>query len=122
MSDTTFVHCSLADANPGGTRSNFSITFEQSLHFPAGTRVRVNDVRLINSFPTITTVHNYLFVQQGSVLQMAFFLQSSRLKDACVMFVVTNRFHVEVTQEYGELQPEIREEISNKIAELKKKR
>ena len=68
MSDTTFVHCSLADANPGGTRSNFSITFEQSLHFPAGTRVRVNDVRLINSFPTITTDNNYLFVQQGTVL------------------------------------------------------
>ena len=68
MSDTTFVHCSLADANPGGTRSNFAITFEQSLHFPAGTRVRVNDARLINSFPTITTNKNYLFVQQGSVL------------------------------------------------------
>ena len=68
MSDTTFVHCSLADANPGGSRSHFAITFEQSLHCPAGTRVRVNDVRLINSFPTITTDNNFLFVLQGSVL------------------------------------------------------
>jgi len=30
--------------------------------------VRVNDARLINSFPTITTNNYYLFVQQGSVL------------------------------------------------------
>jgi hypothetical protein len=53
------------------------------------------------------------------VLQMAYFLQSQKLKEACVMFVVTNRFNVEVTSDYAELQDEIREEISAKIQEFK---
>ena len=56
------------------------------------------------------------------ILQMAFQLQSNKLKDACVMFVVANRFHVEATQEYEDLAPEVRAEISAKIATLKGKK
>lgn len=56
------------------------------------------------------------------VLQMAFFLQSQRLKDACVMFVVTNRFRVEVQPEWAELAPELREEVKGKIEGFGRKR
>ncbi len=49
------------------------------------------------------------------VLQMAFFLQSQRLKDACVMFVVTNRVSITASAEFEQLQPEIRDEIAARM-------
>ena len=67
--ETTFVHVSAADAQPGGTPSSFKVTFERCISMPAGARVRVNDVRLINSFRTITKgVNDQLYVLQSGTL------------------------------------------------------
>jgi hypothetical protein len=50
------------------------------------------------------------------VLQMAFFLGSDRLKRACSYFVMTHRGAVTSSQDYKELQPELRAELEEMMA------
>ncbi len=50
-----------------------------------------------------------------SVCQLAFFLQSQKLKDACVTFIVTHGVRVEVRPEWEDLAVEVQDEIRSKI-------
>ena len=66
---TTLVHVSLSDAVAATSSAYFSVNFLSNISMPAGSRARVNDVRLINSFQTINAgVNDELWILQNNAI------------------------------------------------------
>ncbi len=64
--ETVFAYIDSRDAEPGGTASNFSVQLPEPLQFYSDTtRLRVDNVRLVNSFRTVGPTNCYIYVQEG---------------------------------------------------------
>ena len=63
---TTFVYVHSADRVFGGTPSNFQIQLPQPLAFTGKTRVRVDSVRIPNTYKTIDEGNRYLYLKTNA--------------------------------------------------------
>ena len=59
---TTFVYVHSADRVLGGTPSNFSIQLPQPLQFTGKSRIRVDNIRIPNTYKTIDETNKYLYL------------------------------------------------------------
>ena len=59
---TTFVYVHSADRVLGGTPSNFSIQLPQPLQFTGKSRIRVDNIRIPNTYKTIDEGNKYLYL------------------------------------------------------------
>ena len=67
MSETVFVYVDSREAEPGGVTNSFQIQLPEPIVFHSEhTRLRVDNVRLVNSFRTVSPSNCNIYVQEGS--------------------------------------------------------
>ena len=62
---TTFIYVHSADRVLGGTPSNFQIQLPQPLAFTGKSRIRVDNIRIPNTYKTIDEGNKYLYLNIG---------------------------------------------------------